>query len=591
MPLLETDRPSSMRTFVHRSRHVRAYRQRGATAVLAAVWLGTAVAALGVLDVGNVFLVRRQLQQAADMAAVAGAQTIGMAGGCAGATASAQQSAARNGYTGSAPVGVTCGRWTAASGAAQFDTSGAAPLNAVQVTATQSVKHFFIGPARDVQAVATAKATDTASFSLSTNLASLPGGAINGLLSALLGASVSLDVATWQALASTNVRLGDLATQVGVASIDELLNAKASVADLAGAMVSVLSRNNVASANVTSALTTIQAAASGGAKIALGDGGAGAPGLLAIGLADRQAAASATISALDAVIVAAELARGTSALDLGAALNPSAIPGITLPVSLTAQAAILQPPVIAVGEAGMDGSGNYRTSAHAAQVRVYLDLNLNIPLLATVDLPLYIEGANGTAALTQTQCAASKAASTSTVLVTQTGVASACIGGDAAAKLTNTTSAAQCQQPAKVASLLGSLVAVHVGTHTPASGLNLSLQSQAPETLTFNGAAGDGDDTQGGNANALGAETGGLLGQLISQLPTHVYLTLAGVRLTAGQSDAYQQSVQSLADTLQPILGSLDTVLVPLLQLLGVQIGVSTVHAISLSCSDAQLVN
>ncbi|WP_310036137.1 TadG family pilus assembly protein [Paraburkholderia caribensis] len=591
MPLRQTERPSSMQTFAHRSRHASARRQRGATAVLAAVWIGTAVAALGVLDVGAVFLVRRQLQQAADMAAVAGAQTIGMAGGCAGATLSAQQAAARNGYAGDAPVSVACGRWTTASGPAQFDTSGATPLNAVQVTATQSVKHFFIGPARDVQAVATAKATDTASFSLSTNLASLSGGAINGLMSALLGANVSLDVATWQALASTNVRLGDLAAQIGVASIDELLNAKASVPDLAGAMVSVLSRNHAASASVTSALTAIQAAASGGAKIALGDGGTAAPGLLAIGLADRQAAASAAISALDALIVAAELAHGTSALDLGAALNPSAMAGMTLPVRLTAKAAILQAPVIAVGEAGMDGSGAWRTSAHAAQVRVYLDLYLTIPLLATIDLPLYVEGANGTAALTQTQCAASKAASTSTIRVMQTGVASACIGGDAASKLTNTTNVAQCQQPAKVASLVGSLVEVYAGTGTPSSGLNVALQSQAPETLMFNGAAGDGDDTQGGNANALGSESGGLLGQLISQLPTRVYLTLAGVPLTAGQALAYQPSVQSLADTLQPILGSLDTVLVPLLQLLGVQVGVSTVHATSLSCSDAQLVD
>jgi uncharacterized membrane protein len=342
---------------------------------------------------------------------------------------------------------------------------------------------------------------------------------------------------------------------------------------------------------VTSALTAIQAAASGGAKIALGDGGTAAPGLLAIGLADRQAAASAAISALDALIVAAELAHGTSALDLGAALNPSAIAGMTLPVSLTAKAAILQAPVIAVGEAGMDGNGAWRTSAHAAQVRVYLDLNLTIPLLATIDLPLYVEGANGTAALTQTQCAASKAASTSTIRVMQTGVASACIGGDAASKLTNTTNVAQCQQPAKVASLVGSLVEVYAGTGTPSSGLNVALQSQAPETLMFNGAAGDGDDTQGGNANALGSESGGLLGQLISQLPPRVYLTLAGVPLTAGQALAYQPSVQSLADTLQPILGSLDAVLVPLLQLLGVQVGVSTVHATSLSCSDAQLVD
>ncbi|MBN3766770.1 hypothetical protein G3O01_38590 [Burkholderia sp. Ac-20365] len=573
-------------------------RQRGATAVLAAVWIGTAVASLGALDVGNVYLMRRQLQRTADLAAVAGAQTIGMAGGCAGATTSAQQAAVRNGYTGDTPVSVTCGRWSTASGAAQFDASGATPLNAVQVTATQSVNHFFIGPARDVQAVATAKASDTASFSLTSNLASLSGGAVNGLLGALLNANVSLDVATWQALASTNVRLGDLATQLGAASINELLGAKVTVSNLASAMASVLSRNNIASANVISALTTVQAAASGGVAIALGDGGSGAPGLLAIGLADKQAAASASISALDALLVAAELAHGTSALDLGAALNPSAIPGITLPASLTAKAAILQPPVIAVGEAGVDGTGAYRTSAHAAQVRVFLDLNLSVASLATVDLPLAIEGANGTAGLAQTQCASTKAASTSTVRVSSTNVAQVCLGQDAGLNLTNTTSAMRCQQPARLASLTIPLpllppvtVDVNAGRATPLSGLNLSLGAMNPATLTFNGQTGDGDDYQSVNANALGSATGGLLGQVMAQLPGSLFLTVGGASVGSDVLNAALSPLQNLTNALQPVLGSLDTVLVPLLQLLGVQVGVSTVHAISLSCSDAQLVN
>jgi uncharacterized membrane protein len=42
---------------------------------------------------------------------------------------------------------------------------------------------------------------------------------------------------------------------------------------------------------------------------------------------------------------------------------------------------------------------------------------------------------------------------------------------------------------------------------------------------------------------------------------------------------------------LTPVLNSLDLLLVPLLQLLGVQIGVSTVHDLGLACGQAQLVN
>ncbi|SIT36480.1 conserved exported hypothetical protein [Paraburkholderia piptadeniae] len=589
---------------LRRERFLRASvrRQRGAAAVLAAVWIGAAVAALGVIDVGNVYLVRRQLQRAADMAAVAGAQTIGMAGGCATATASARQSAAQNGYKGTDPVSVLCGRWSATGGAAQFDTSGAAPLNAVQVTATQSVRHFFIGPARDVQAVATAKAVDTASFALSTSLATLSGGAINGLLGALLGANVSLDVAAWQALASANVKLGDLATQLGVASMNDLLDSNTTVADLAGAMATVLSRNRAASASVTSALATIQAAANGGPKLALGDS-AGAPGLLAIGLADKQAAASATISALDALLVAAELAHGNSALDLGAALDPSAIPGVTLPVGLTAKAAILQPPVIAVGEAGVDSSANYRTSAHAAQVRVYLDLKLQVPPIlllpgVTVDLPLYVEAAQGTADLAATQCAASRAASTSTIVV-HTGIANACIGGDAASNMSNPTSPSTCQQPATIASLTVPLLLtsvsanINVGGFSPPSGLPATLQAAEPATLTFNGVAGDADDYQSANTNGLGSATSGLLAQLAARLeqPDTLFVTVGGATANPAVSSAVQPLLTFLVGALTPLLNGLDTLLVPLLQLLGAQVGVSTVHAISQTCSDARLVN
>jgi len=42
--------------------------------------------------------------------------------------------------------------------------------------------------------------------------------------------------------------------------------------------------------------------------------------------------------------------------------------------------------------------------------------------------------------------------------------------------------------------------------------------------------------------------------------------------------------------TLNPILGALDQLLVPLLQLLGVQVGVATVHNMSLACGVAQTV-
>ena len=47
--------------------------QQGAVALVAALWMGVALACLMVLDIGNLFWQQRELQKMADFAAIAGA--------------------------------------------------------------------------------------------------------------------------------------------------------------------------------------------------------------------------------------------------------------------------------------------------------------------------------------------------------------------------------------------------------------------------------------------------------------------------------------------------------------------------------------
>ncbi len=47
----------------------------------------------------------------------------------------------------------------------------------------------------------------------------------------------------------------------------------------------------------------------------------------------------------------------------------------------------------------------------------------------------------------------------------------------------------------------------------------------------------------------------------------------------------------ALTPLLQPVFGLLDTIFVPTLSLLGVQVGTATVHNMSLTCGVSQLVN
>ncbi|CAB3698153.1 TadG family pilus assembly protein [Paraburkholderia rhynchosiae] len=572
-----------------------ARKQRGAIALLAAVWVSLAIVALGAVDIGHFYYARRDLQRTADLAAAAGVQLIGSAGGCTAAASSAQLNATANGLQGAGTVQSTCGRWdpSANAGQSHFAASGA-PLNALQVVVSRPVSFLFLGgQTRELTASAVAQATNIRSFSLSTSVASLSGGLVNGLLNGLLGTNVNLDVASYQGLATAQVKLLDLAAALGVASMSQLLQTEVTFAQLASAMATVLSQGNVASASAISGLNTIASASTGtttGATTMNIGNTTSTSGLLAIGLANPEAAASATINALDALIVAAEIAHGTSAVNLGTALNLSPV------ANVTAQVRILQPPVIAVGEAGVYADGTYRTSAHSAAIQLYLNVklvNVSIPSLVNIsvlNLPIYLEVAQSTADLQSTQCSTQKSTSYSWISATP-GVTALCVGGDALSNLTNTTVPTACSQPAPLTSVSLPLISlgvidVSVGSTSPANGFNLTLQPPQATVFRFNNVTGDSDDYQSTNTNGLGSATGGLVSQLAAGLAGSMRARALGVDITGSAGPL----LSGLAVLLTPVLNSLDLLLVPLLQLLGVQVGVSTVHDLGLACGQAQLV-
>jgi uncharacterized membrane protein len=579
--------PAQRRAHVHRARS-----QRGAIAVTAALWLAVAVAALGALDVGNVFLARRQLQRTADMAASAGAQSIGGPTGCTGATTAAKSNASGNGLQADATVTVTCGRWDAPV----FSTTGS-PLNAVQVDVARQIPYLFLGPSRTVHASATAKAVDVGTFSVATSTATLSGGALNGLLNGLLGTNLSLGIATYQSLAATQVKLGDLAAALDAGSIDQLLNMNVSVGKLVSAMVTALGASGTATADVTSALGSIAASVPAGLQLNLGDS-ASAHGLFSLGLSDPQGALSAQVSALDMLLAAAEIANGTSAINIAPALNLGAL------ANVSAQLVLTEPPVIAIGEAGSPTA-----VAHAAQVRLYVNVrvvNFDAPGLLGVtalNLPIYIEVGNATASLQSTQCTGSKLTSRSTVALQQWGAASVCVSDAAASYVTNTTQTVACSTPASLTnvSLLGQpLVGISVGSPSPPAGLQIALQASSPSgmtapTLNFDAQPGNSDDYQSVNTNALGSASASLLGQVITQLPNALYVTVGGATLRLSNlgllSVVLTPVLNAVVSTLTPLLQQLDTLIVPLLQALGVQVGVATIHDIALSCGEAQIVN
>ena len=567
----------------------RRIRQRGAVAPIVALYMTIVVASLGALDVGNAFYARRSLQRTADLAALAAAQT--MDDTCTQPAATARANAAANGFDPDATgqsLSVVCGRWdtTANAGPSYFTAANAATQrNAVQVTAQRTVPYFFLGPARQMTATATAKATNLGAFTIGTTLLQVQNGLVNSLLNALLGANLTLSVASYESLANARVRVRDLMAAAGVGTVDQLLATQLTVAQLAQLTVTALSSTSIADANLQSDVATLQTIANAGiattTSFPLGDGASG-HGVLALAVADRQSALDATISPFDALLVAAEIAKaGQAPVDVTGGLSIAGL-GATLKVQ------IIAPPVLAVGEAGVDpATQQWRTQAHTAQVRLYLNVALATPSLPGIgsvglNVPLSLEAAPGTAWLQATNCASTKASSSSTIGV-QPGIANVCVG-DAPSSF----SASQPFSCTKRATLVNVTNVLRV---TANAALPAMVPQSSAATLTFDGITPNEDDYQSANSNAVGSVLATALAGLAASLsqPNGLDVTLfGGVSLPFGVIDSVL--LAALLPALDTLLSGLDVAVDPLLQLLGVQVGVATIHDLSLTCGASQLV-
>ncbi len=557
-------------------------RERGVASVLAAIWLVVAVAALGAIDVGNVFFQQRALQSVADLAASAGAQVIDDA--CSRAPTTAAGSAGVNGFVASGSgntITTVCGRWDPTRyGGPKFFAGAATPVNAVQVTVTRQVPYFFPGPGRVLTATALAQAVNVGAFSIGTTTASVDPAVITALLNAMLGTNINalqISALGYAGLAQSRIEIGDLVAPAGVGSVDQLLAMNFTAAQLARLMLTALQNTHVANANLSAALgalqTVVNANIPGSAKLALGAVN-GAAGLLQVGLADTQSALHATISPFDALMVAAEVAQaGKSAANVATGLNLGV-------ASATLQIQVIQPPVLAVGEAGTTPSGAWRTVARSAQVRAFINVSLGSASGYLVSLPIYLEVAPGTAWLQSTRCASTAAASNSVVGV-QPGIANICVG-DAPANM-SASAPFSCTSPATLVNALP-LLTITTGAAIPAV-----VPAGSASTLTFDGIVGNADDYQTVNSN----NAGHVLGYALSSLAA----TISRNGLTPNLLGLIPLPIGTLLGSvlgvvlnlLTPVLNALDLILVPVLQLLGAQIGASTIHGLPPVCGQSQL--
>lgn len=371
------------------------------TAGALAVMLGSAAIAV---DIGSVFLNARQLQGAADLAAIAAAQDINAAQSIAAASVKAAM--------GGKPVKVTAeiGNYVAdpkVAPDARFQ-AGAAGANAVRVHLERNSPLFFgsiFAPngAALIGREAIAAQAKLASFQIGSRLAALDGGAANALLTALTGSNISLTVMDYNALATVNVDLFDYLDAVRTkahltgASYDEVLTASVETGVALRAIADVVTGADKLRA--ADALTEIGDAAGNLAPVRLGKalnvGAYGPQDTASLGSARRV-----SISALDLSNAVLEIANGGRQvqLDLGAGVPGLADVKAWLAIGERPNAS----PWLAVTRSG-------DPIIRTAQMRLYIDAKVGVAGLsgiAQARLPLLVELASAQAKLTDITCGA-----------------------------------------------------------------------------------------------------------------------------------------------------------------------------------------
>ncbi|MEN5115292.1 TadG family pilus assembly protein [Brevundimonas diminuta] len=526
---------------------------RGGVAVIAAVFgaLICALAALAV-DVGSMVLKGREVQGAADLSALAAAQTLSDPPE---RTEAAAHATARDNLIDLAGARIQRGVYTPdprLKPRARFADGGSRP-NAARVTLSAPAPLYFGRWILRRDSVTVSKSATaalpggppSAVFSIGSRLAGLDGGLANALLSGLLGSKVSLTVMDYRALADAQVNLlqfsDALAAELGVTAgdYDALLEHEAQTGQVLRALEAV------AGSGAESALSKlIRLPANAVVKLEELIGvDADARGGLRRGL-------DAQVSAMDLLMATLQ----TANQDRQLALDVGARAGLAdLDVMLAIGERTNRAPWLTV-------TGTGEPIIRTVQTRLYLEATAldKVPLvglLAQVKVPILIEAASAEARLKAIECEG-----TPRVLIeARPGVARVRLGQIDPKRLRDFKSELKVS-PARLVSVL--LITVEGVADIQVADLDWS-------ELRFTG-------SEIGSSQPKSVRAEGFVNGLIVTLLRDTRLTALGIPL--------HLVTQLLAGVLTPLGPVLDGVVQPLLELLGVRLGEADVWVHGVRC-------
>jgi uncharacterized membrane protein len=537
--------------------------------------LGTVLAAFAV-DEGALYLERRQMQSATDLAAIAAAQDPGNGFARARATladaglipAGITDAALASG-TGPISLTVETGAYRADPSLAigRRFTAGASATNAARVEFRQTGTLYFARiwdapPAIGVAALAST--TPNVAFSIGSRLAGLEDGVANTVLNGLLGANVSLSAMSYQGLTNARVNLFSfldaLGQEIGVTAgtYDDLLQARADSGDIARALAEVLDGTDAAAAEVLGQALGHSGKLSLGKLVDLGPAAR-----LALGTG-AKAGYLANVSALEMLTASAALTDGSHIVSLGLGLG---VPGLTrLDMSL------------AIGEpqqfAAWFGLGPSGTIVRTAQVRLKFVATLagsGALLGIGLRLPLYLDVAYGEAGVARAACPAAGAKTGSATIDARPGIARLTVGEVKDADFTGFAS----DPPVAAAKLVDvPLLAV------TASGV-ADIAAMAPAPLDFSAW-----EIEDGTVKTV--STTEVAQPLAASLLSHLTLGVDVGGLGIGLSTS---KIKSLVSGLVTPLGPpLDATIATTLGALGLSLGSADVIVYGVNCGRAVLV-
>ncbi len=365
--------------------------ERGAVLVLVAACTTVLITAVAfTVDLGRVSLLRRDLQNTADVVALDLARRLD------GRTtaeivadpvfeAAFRSSLKRNGFVAGPTKSATwrIGRWDNRTEIFTVTAATEVP-EAVEVTVGDRVDYEFApgGAATSRRGVASNR--PLAAFQLGSYAARLDS-STSPILDALLGNMLGVTAVGYRGLVGGRVAIGALLEELDldIGTPDEVMASSVTLAELMAAQAVVL-RNQGDAARAAIVEQALLHLPNPNSVVPLAE-------LMTLGLGTDDAAATVQIDAFDLLTGSAFVANGTNFLDV-----PALSLGIGGLAVTRAQVQVIQGPITVIGGVGASGS--------TAQVTVRLDVAGAVPGVTGLNLQLDLTSASATATIASLRC-------------------------------------------------------------------------------------------------------------------------------------------------------------------------------------------